>query len=540
MAPAASKQAKPGAARLHTSNGMLDKIRAAFAAQLRELGQDLLEIGSFVHGCIQEVGNRLQDSATPFVDAILELLNLLKRVLSDVECSSGGTSPSENDEGGRGNKPGNLESAFPMIFVGHMICLLYSSFVFVYMPAAGLSLMSPTSVLFHATMFMTLASYVRVHMTEPGTLPAGPAWRTQDAPPPHLHERKAKEDGPRWCRKSLVYKPDRSHFCSNTGRVVLRMDHHCPWVGNTIGFANHKYFLLFVIYTTLSCLIANGDMSWLLAHARLPPSTAHLLFGSNSLLLMLSSILVPFTGFHLWLLSRNMTTIEFCSRTWPRGHEEQTLPNYDLGFVRNLIAMLGADPLYWLLPVASTPGDGLSFPLQGDGDGLGQADEEEEVIDAIPLFEAEPGLLQQSPEILESFRGDGASTTASDCEEKHWCACPAHQPRTSTAVSATSDASSSHRRQDSLQVFTGCPSLDCGLAIDACTYIKSIFCKNTSLAVQGRSNRVSIHRRERRTAARYDPNSVPNGASSTNSTYTAAHFLSVPGTSNNDTHLGFF
>lgn len=36
----------------------------------------------------------------------------------------------------------------------------------------------------------------------------------------------------KWCRKCWAPKYERTHHCSQCGRCVLKMDHHCPWVGN--------------------------------------------------------------------------------------------------------------------------------------------------------------------------------------------------------------------------------------------------------------------------------------------------------------------
>ena len=56
-------------------------------------------------------------------------------------------------------------------------------------------------------------------------------------------ERK-KYGGIRMCQRCLRTKPDRCHHCSQCNRCVLKMDHHCPWVANCVGFQNQKYFYL--------------------------------------------------------------------------------------------------------------------------------------------------------------------------------------------------------------------------------------------------------------------------------------------------------
>ncbi|KAM6197951.1 palmitoyltransferase ZDHHC15-like [Sarcoramphus papa] len=60
--------------------------------------------------------------------------------------------------------------------------------------------------------------------------------------------------GIRFCDRCQLIKPDRCHHCSVCAICMLKMDHHCPWVNNCIGFSNYKFFLLFLAYSLLYCL----------------------------------------------------------------------------------------------------------------------------------------------------------------------------------------------------------------------------------------------------------------------------------------------
>ena len=54
-----------------------------------------------------------------------------------------------------------------------------------------------------------------------------------------------------FCWNCKYIRPIRSKHCYDCGRCVGKFDHHCPMIGNCIGGKNHRYFLLFLINSTI-------------------------------------------------------------------------------------------------------------------------------------------------------------------------------------------------------------------------------------------------------------------------------------------------
>lgn len=59
-----------------------------------------------------------------------------------------------------------------------------------------------------------------------------------------------------YCSKCKIVRPPRAHHCKVYGHCIERMDHWCPWVGNTVGRRNHKHFILFTGYASAGLLLA--------------------------------------------------------------------------------------------------------------------------------------------------------------------------------------------------------------------------------------------------------------------------------------------
>jgi len=174
-----------------------------------------------------------------------------------------------------------------------------------------------------------------------------------------IFEKKRTTGEIRFCNKEQKYKPDRSHYCKPLQKNVLRMDHYCPWLSNCVGFYNHKYFVLFLLYTVIATNIALFIIVQALACQVFPAGTTAFLLGTAALSGLLVSILTPFLVLHVWLLARNMTTIEFCEQMGCKGGYSSP---YDVGVLGNFRSLLGDSAWLWFLPVGGPGGEGLFWP----------------------------------------------------------------------------------------------------------------------------------------------------------------------------------
>lgn len=68
----------------------------------------------------------------------------------------------------------------------------------------------------------------------------------------------------KFCATCEIFRPPRTVHCRLCNVCILRLDHHCPWVGNCIGVNNYPYFLCFVNITGILLLEIFAVTGWFL------------------------------------------------------------------------------------------------------------------------------------------------------------------------------------------------------------------------------------------------------------------------------------
>jgi hypothetical protein len=211
---------------------------------------------------------------------------------------------------------------------------------------------------------------------------------------------------PRYCEKCKCIKPDRCHHCSVCSTCVLKMDHHCPWVNNCVGFHNYKFFVLFLGYALLYCLYVSlsslkyfinfwsggGDKSI---------GRFHILF-LFFVAVMFGISLISLFGYHIFLTIRNRSTLEsFRAPVFQTGPDKD---GFSLGAGANFREVFGINKLHWFLPLFTSLGNGVSFASRLhptiNYNTMGTTARSEQLILGTGVTHPAQGVTQDSEDLL--------------------------------------------------------------------------------------------------------------------------------------------
>jgi len=280
--------------------------------------------------------------------------------------------------GAGGARFGEISKLIPVACVIFTVVILYAEYVFLHclrlmqldLPvearrADEVSRGIYESCIFHVITCGVLYCLAKCILTNAGTIPDDQGWELgadEDADAePGVREKKHTGER-RHCKWCLKFKPDRCHHCRVCGVCVLRMDHHCPWVYNCIGFRNHKYFFLLLTYAAIDLIVVNFtmfDSVWWSTRTDVNISTMIALIFGETLATFLMVLILAFLSFHFWLLSKAMTTVEFCEKSLKKSSYDTSV--YSQGWYDNVCNILGPKPHFWLLPFSLPGGDGMTW-----------------------------------------------------------------------------------------------------------------------------------------------------------------------------------
>lgn len=248
----------------------------------------------------------------------------------------------------------------PVVLVSKYMGLAYYWTIFVFME----DWLSFNALVFTFFVCMCALSLVSCVATDPGHVPSSFLPEIEQPSSTNVVNY-------RYCDNCSTYKPPRAHHCQVCKRCVLRMDHHCLWINNCVGFSNYKPFVMFILYAAISCIysmvvIMNSALQkdW---EVNRPSYLKFLYITCGSITAVFSLTLGSLLAWHLYLLVHNMTTIEYhegVKANWLARKSGQSYHHpFNLGVSKNFNMILGPSKLKWLCPTAiGHLRDGISFP----------------------------------------------------------------------------------------------------------------------------------------------------------------------------------
>jgi palmitoyltransferase ZDHHC13/17 len=156
-----------------------------------------------------------------------------------------------------------------------------------------------------------------VHRTDPGSLPDDAKAEYEAAIAEMCEsgvEYYTRAEGRKLCHTCREVRPLRAKYCRMLRKNVPRFDHHCPWVGNTVGLQNQVWFYSY----TFCCLLCCNYWAFPyygLAHRWVDMggearNWSYHVFVSSLYHTFSSLFGIAMWSTHTWLAARNFTTNE--------------------------------------------------------------------------------------------------------------------------------------------------------------------------------------------------------------------------------------
>ncbi|KAL4288483.1 hypothetical protein HN51_056043 [Arachis hypogaea] len=258
--------------------------------------------------------------------------------------------------------------SLPVLAVLLLMMFVYYTTIFVFIDGS-FDLQSSNGT-FNAAIFTILASFSVFSffvcvLSDPGHVPSSyvPDVEGQGSAKDNAERKK--------CDKCYGYKPPRTHHCRVCKKCVLKMDHHCLWINNCVGYWNYKAFFVFTSYATLASIhsMILFICSVFLMDIGSSSKMFYVMYGTMAI--GLTTTLLTLFGWHVYLTLHNMTTIEYYEgkrAKWLAMKSGQSYRHpFNISPYKNITSVLGPNILKWLCPTAvSHLKEGVSFPTLRD------------------------------------------------------------------------------------------------------------------------------------------------------------------------------